>query len=509
MVPMPDRAFVASDPRVGRKEVASDPRVGRTSANQPTAGLLSLLLVGACLTAPPVSAQFLQRPLVIKNARIIRMNGPVIENGSVVIKGRVIKAIGADVKPPLLARSVDAKGKTVTPGLIDAYSALGMTSRRSRSAGPTSKAFDAFDRYAIDDFRDALRNGVTTVYVASRGARGITGVGAVVQLARDVGESAGVVIDDDAALCVDLGSGDSPTARLKTFRQVRKQFREALQYRRQWEDYEEDLKEYEKKLEERAKEEAEDKKKGEDKKEGKDKKEPDDKEDKPEDKTTSLFQMFGGPPGKDNEKDGPKDEKKKDEEEELKKPAEPKKDRKKEALLRAIDHKLPVRIEAHRSADILNALELAEEFSLDLMLEGATDAYLMADAIADAEVPVILGRVLVSDLQRRNEFHRSVATNAAALEEAGVTWTVGSGAIDGASSRFVLFNAQAAAAHVEGGDALRRVTIGSADLLGLSRKIGHLTPGMQADLVIWSGDPSDPASMVERVYVAGKLVFQR
>ena len=101
---------------------------------------------------------------------------------------------------------------------------------------------------------DALRNGVTAVYLSPRGSAGICGTGAVLRLAPAATrqESFGRVLASRAALCIDLGSASSAVARLKTLAAVRKQFRDALEYRRSLEEYEEKLEQYKKKLKERA-----------------------------------------------------------------------------------------------------------------------------------------------------------------------------------------------------------------------------------------------------------------
>ncbi len=169
---------------------------------------------------------------------------------------------------------------------------------------------------------------------------------------------------------------------------------------------------------------------------------------------------------------------------------------------------MPVRVLASRSGDILNALELAETFSLDLILEGAIEAHLVADKIADAEVPVVVGGVDHSGLRRNDLLRRAIRDHGAALSEAGVSWTAGSGSDSAARARFVILNAQLAAAHDRQGDALKTVTADAADSLRVSDKIGRLRPGLLADFVLWSGDPLDPASTVRRVYVGGTLVYE-
>jgi imidazolonepropionase-like amidohydrolase len=479
--------------------------------------------------------QLLERATVITNARIITGSGKVIEKGSIVIKGGRIEAVGAAAKAPFLSKKIAGAGKTVTPGLIDVWSALGRTGTAG-DGDATSRAQDGFDRYARDDFREALRNGITTVYIGADGGAGVNGTGAVFQLAPGPGRSAGKVQKKDAALCVNFGSDQSPLSRLKTFAAIRKQFQSAVDYRTSLEDYEEDLKEYLEKLEERVKKEEGDKKDSKDA--AKDEAPSDDEKPAPkpadeddsdeeekddgDDDHHSLDYFFAGadnktPPagnGKGDAKNGKngKDGDKKKDEDELKKPKKPAFSAVSEVVLKAIDHELPVRIEAHRSADILNALALADEFNLDIVIEGATEAYLVADALADAEVSVILGQVGRSAVFEDTEFRRHTARNAERLTDAGVKWMISSGGRDPRASRFVGFNSQMAmpSAGTKSGlqwSWLTRLTGDASRFLSLSQQVGRVARGMEADLVIWSGDPGDPASIVERVFVGGKLAY--
>jgi imidazolonepropionase-like amidohydrolase len=514
-------------------------RVGRTVV----AGAMAAV---SWFYAPAVDAQGFggfERPVVIRNARIITMTGEVIENGSIRIKGGVIEAIGASVSAPFLSKTIDVGGQTITPGLIDAWSSMGHLGA-SDSAEPTASAWDVFDRYAREDFREALRYGVTAVYVGPHGGPGVCGTGVVVRLMPDEGSAAGQPLAKEAALCVNLGSDQRAIARLKTLSATRKQFRTALDYRQALEDYEEDLKEYVQKIEERA---AKKKKAGDakDKKpEGEDAPPPDKKDEKPEKKdeepddgggersgsiadasvegALTAAKAMTPPParagdnGDDNdenpesgEKKPDKNGEKKDDEEELKKPARPATDRASEVILRAIDHELSVRVSAHRSEDIFNALELADEFNLNIVIEGATDAYLLADALAKADAAVVFGPINRTGLYEANEFRRHNSRCAAALEQAGAAWSIGSGATTPGAARFVALNAQLAVARAgTKGDWLRRVTVDAASILGVSKRIGRLAPGMIADLVVWNGDPADPSGGVDRVFVGGRVVYE-
>ncbi|XOV74909.1 MAG: hypothetical protein ACFHWZ_15690 [Phycisphaerales bacterium] len=138
---------------------------------------------------------------------------------------------------------------------------------------------------------------------------------------------------DELDLSINLNSDGRPTQRLDVFDGVRRAFRDALAYRESQEAYEVQLEEYLEKIAERKKKAEADAEK------------------------------------KDGKEESNGDKKK----EEINKPREPSTNRDFEVLLRTIDKELPVRIEAHRSADILNALELADEFGLDLTIEGGAE----------------------------------------------------------------------------------------------------------------------------------------
>ncbi len=462
------------------------------------------------LWAPATQAQLLQRPLAVENARILTMHGAVVENGTLLVKGEKIIALGANVKVPLLAKKFDAQGGTVSPGLIDPLSTLGAADLTRGGAGSTRRAEDAFDGYDTAALVDALRNGVTAFYLGPSGSPGVGGTGAVLRLGPGLGgkESFGRVLQPEAALCVDLGSGSSAVTRLKTLAAVRKQFRSALDYREKIEQYEEKLAEYKKKLKEQKekKEKKEPPKKEPAKKEPTKKEPPKPKDKPPPPKTTAAAEE--DEKKEEKKEEGTKADAKTAEDDKPKKPPRPPRNPAALVLLRAIDHEIPVRIRAQRSEDILNALELAEEFKLDLILEGGAEAHLVADQIADAEVPVVLGSMARAELRQDDPFRRAIPRSGTALSAAGVRWVAGSGAETAASARFVALSAQLADADGRDGKPLKSVTADAADTLRVADRIGRLRPGLLADFVVWSTDPLDPAAKVLRVYVGGTLVYQ-
>src|SRR5215213_2098679 len=62
----------------------------------------------------------------ITNARIVTVSGPTIEKGTVVVRGGLIAAVGADAKAPSDAQVFDGTGLTVYPGFIDTLTSVGI-----------------------------------------------------------------------------------------------------------------------------------------------------------------------------------------------------------------------------------------------------------------------------------------------------------------------------------------------------------------------------------------------
>src|SRR5690606_27122794 len=93
-------------------------------------------LAAATATAQPQPTRPETPPhFAITNARIVPVAGPVIENGTVVVRDGIIRAVGANVQAPTDAWVIDGTGLTVYPGLMDAFTTLGHPERRGAQAG--------------------------------------------------------------------------------------------------------------------------------------------------------------------------------------------------------------------------------------------------------------------------------------------------------------------------------------------------------------------------------------
>lgn len=163
-------------------------------------------------------------------------------------------------------------------------------------------------------------------------------------------------------------------------------------------------------------------------------------------------------------------------------------------------------VDVHRASDISAALKLAGDFELDLVVVGGAEAWMVADALAAAGVPVILDSV--TNLPRGFDRLNARLDSAALLARAGVRFAVGG---DSSNQNHNARNVtQAAGIAVANGlswdEALAAITLTPARIFGLDSEIGSIEPGKRADLVIWSGDPLELRTNAEQVFIGGRPV---
>jgi imidazolonepropionase-like amidohydrolase len=173
-------------------------------------------------------------------------------------------------------------------------------------------------------------------------------------------------------------------------------------------------------------------------------------------------------------------------------------------LQKVLRGEVPALITAHRAHDIQAALRLQEEFGFDLILDGAAEAYLVADEIAAADVPVILHPTMA---RPSGTTANASFTTAAALHDAGVPVAIQSGWEPYVpKSRIVLYEAGIAAANgLPRRAALATITSTPAQILDLSER-GTLAPGQRADLALFDGDPFEYTTHVCTVLSGGQVV---
>lgn len=176
-----------------------------------------------------------------------------------------------------------------------------------------------------------------------------------------------------------------------------------------------------------------------------------------------------------------------------------------EVLARVLDGEVPWCQHTHRADDIHTAIRLADEFGYRLVINHTTEGHLLADEIAERGIPVISGPLMTS--RSKLEVSQRTLANPGILDRAGVKLALTTDhpviPID-----FLIY--QAILCVKEGLDrdsAIRAITLNPAEIMGLDDRVGALRPGLDADVVVWSGDPLDVMSRALQVFVDGREVY--
>lgn len=382
--------------------------------------------------------------LAIKNGRILTMAGAEIPGGTVLIENGLISAVGAEIQVPSDVETIDATGKLVMPGLIEAHCHVGIIEEVFRDEGsdgneysdPITPHLRAIDAVYPEDlgFRDALSGGVTTICTTPGSANIIGGEMAVMKTAGTVVDE--MVVRFPAGLKAALGENPkrvygkerkAPVTRMASAALLRTALVQGAEYLR---------------------------------------------------KQERAAVGTGDPPDRDL---------------------------KLEALARVLRREIPLRIHAHRADDILTALRIGREFNLRLVIEHATEGDRVADILAREQVPVVIGPLLVNRAKVELR-HKSLET-AARLAAAGVRFAIMTDHPVVPIQYLGLTAALAVRGGLSEEMALRSVTVEAAAVLGLDDRLGTLEPGKEADVIILSGDFFDVRTRVERVFIKGRPVY--
>ncbi|HTQ79046.1 MAG TPA: amidohydrolase family protein [Thermoanaerobaculia bacterium] len=388
------------------------------------------LLAGLGIAAVPAAAE----TVAITGATVYTLGGAgTLREATVLFEDGRIRAVGKNVAVPAGARTIDARGKFITPGLFDSLTQLGLvevnavagTRDATEQNEHLSAAFNVAD--ALNP-RSALIpinrvEGLTHAIVApGEGKSVIAGQGAVIHL----GLGPDLLVRSPVAVFAVLGEAGARRAggsRAAAILQLREALSESLDYaahKAAWE--------------------------------------------KAAHRPYDLSRL------------------------DL------------EALVPVARGELPLVVDVHRASDIEAALRLARERKLKLILAEAEEAWIVADQIAAARVPVLLNPLA----DRPATFQELGATleNAARLHRAGVTFAFMTG--DAHNARNLRQAAGNAAANgLPWDDALRAMTLNPARIWHLEDRLGTIETGKEADLVIWDGDPLEVTSAAERVFIRG------
>ncbi|PSQ79958.1 MAG: amidohydrolase [Bacteroidetes bacterium QS_1_63_11] len=160
-------------------------------------------------------------------------------------------------------------------------------------------------------------------------------------------------------------------------------------------------------------------------------------------------------------------------------------------------------IEANTASDISSALDWAEERGVldQVILTEALEGWRVADEIAAADVPVLVGPIMQTPSRDSDRYDKAYR-NPALLHEAGVEVALRTGSAE--NVRNLVFHAGFAASHGLGKtEALRAVTTTPAEIFGVDDQIGTIEVGKRANLFVTNGDPFQPATDIEHLFIDG------
>jgi imidazolonepropionase-like amidohydrolase len=172
-----------------------------------------------------------------------------------------------------------------------------------------------------------------------------------------------------------------------------------------------------------------------------------------------------------------------------------------DALQPVLNGDMPFVVSVNRASDIEAMLRLADEFGLDLVIAGGAEAWMVADKLAAANVPVIVDAM--QNLPSTFESIGSSLQNAAALDAAGVKVAFTAGSHN--ARNLTQYAGNAVANGLPWRAALNAMTTVPAEIFGIEG-YGRIETGFDADVVVWDNDPLEVTSMAEHVFIRGKKV---
>ena len=384
--------------------------------------------------------------MLIINGTVHTMDGPIIKNGYVAVKGSKIAQAGPmeDCPKSWEGEAFDAQGGHICPGFIDAHCHLGMfgdalgfeSDDGNEETDPCTPHLRAIDGVNPLDrcFTEARAAGVTTVLTGPGSANPVSGQFAA--LKTDGRWVDAMVVRAPAAMKLALGENpkqvyhdrdETPVTRMATAAIIRENLRKAV--------------EYGEKL----------------------------------DKAT-----------RDEDTDPPDY------------------DAKLEALLPVVRGELPVHIHAHRADDIATGVRIAKEFGLRCVIVHGTEGHLIPELLAREKIPVITGPALGD--RSKPELANMTLENPAILWKAGVRFAICTDHPEVPIQYLPLCAALAVKGGLDPEEALAAITVTAARIAGLDGALGSLAPGREADIVVTDRHPLELLGQVRAVFMGGRRI---
>src|SRR5207249_3665405 len=173
-----------------------------------------------------------------------------------------------------------------------------------------------------------------------------------------------------------------------------------------------------------------------------------------------------------------------------------------EALIPYARGEKPVIIQAHRQEEIREALKLADELKIKVILSGGIDAWKVAGELKKRDIPVIVGQVMALPSEGHDSYDAPYAC-AAKLHQAGVRFCIRTSG--GSNTRNLPYEAAMAVSHgLPSEEGLKAVTLYPAQILGVDKDLGSIAPGKRGNLVLTNGDILQASTQVLGLFIDGK-----
>jgi imidazolonepropionase-like amidohydrolase len=436
--------------------------------NEQPMKILRYIFCLQCIVAPCALVSAADT-LAIKGAKIVTLAGDPIENGVIVIRDGKIEAVGANVSIPIEAHVIDATGKVVMPGFIDAHTSDGLNEANERNeVVPFLSVVDSINP-VLDYFEESRRNGVTTAAIVPGNSTIIGGQAAILKTAGQYVDD--MIVKRNAGIKISLRPASG--TRMSQLARLRREL-------------------------DKAKIALEKKKSGE--------------EAKPEAAT----------PEAPKPADAPKPEGTPPEGGDASAPASATPSatdaenvaKGTEAMLAVIEGKLPVFLYCDTAMDVSAGKQLVEEYKLNAIFVLGRDCYKAAKLLSDRKQPVILDKNLVfwETNPRTRKDEKIILPKI--YREANVPFVFqtseGSLRSTTTSSSYLWYQAAIAVKHgTPEIDALKSLSLVPAQLLGIQDVVGSIEVGKDADLVVLTGDPLRLSTWVDKTIIHGKVVYDK
>lgn len=392
--------------------------------------------------------------IAIRNARIVTVSGPDIENGTVLIRDGKIEAVGAAVNVPAGAQTIEGRGLSVYPGMIDAGTNMGLVEVPQGANGtvdlsevgdfnPNAKAIIAVNPHSAHIGVTRVEGVTNTVTMPTGGL--ISGQAALINLLGTAPKEMAVV--PQAALVINYpriggggrgGFGGPPQqpanlsetleANARELDRIRKMLRDAEAYGRTQDAY------------------------------AKDRSLP-----RP-DQNIVL-----------------------------------------ESMVPYVRGERPVIFRAEREAEIRGAIRFAEEMKLKPIILGGNDAWKVASLLKEKNVPVILTGVFSLPI-REDDAYDTLYENPAKLKQAGVLFAISTGDSGPEVRNLPQYAGMAAAYGLSKADAVKAVTLNPAQIMNVADRLGSIEVGKMANLVVTDGDLLEIRTRIRYLLIDGRPV---